>query len=96
MTQGSAQLIEVGEWSVDEDFPIFPIGSKPKRLLRCPEQAPQPFLIPGHPYLFKVAHDWRSSSYGRRSSLTRSRQLLASMFRLALLLSIAERARSAL
>ena len=48
----SAQLIDVDEWSVDEDFPIFPVGSKPKRLIRCPERAPQPFLIPGHSYLF--------------------------------------------
>jgi hypothetical protein len=60
MSQSSAQLIDVDEWTIDENFPIFPIGSKPKRLMRCPEPAPQPFLIPGHSYLFKVAHDWRA------------------------------------
>ena len=56
--QTPAQLIDVAEWSIDEDFPIFPVGSKPKRLLRCPDDPPQQFLIPGHSYLFKVAHDW--------------------------------------
>ncbi|MGA8549023.1 MAG: HipA domain-containing protein [Stellaceae bacterium] len=60
MAQSSTQLIDVSKWRIDEDFPIFPVGSKPKRLLRCPEEAPQPFLIPGHSYLFKVAHDWRA------------------------------------
>lgn len=59
-SQTPEQLIDVAEWSVDEDFAIFPVGSKPKRLLRCPEQPPQPFLIPGHSYLFKVAHKWRA------------------------------------
>ena len=60
MPQSSAQLVDIAAWSIDEDFPIFPVGSKPKRLLRCPDDAPQPFLIPGHSYLFKVAHDWRA------------------------------------
>lgn len=53
-------MIDVSSWKADEDFPIFPIGSKPKRLLRCPASPAQPFLIPGHAYLFKVAHDWRA------------------------------------
>lgn len=60
MAQTSAQLIDIADWRVDEDFPIFPVGSKPKRLLRCPADAPQPFLVPGHSYLFKVAHGWRA------------------------------------
>ena len=60
MPQSSAQLVDVATWEIDEDFPIFPVGSKPKRLLRCPEPAPQPFLIPGHSYLFKIANGWRA------------------------------------
>jgi hypothetical protein len=58
--QNPGQLIDVGNWSVDEEFPIFPVGSKPKRLLRCPELAPQPFLTSAHSYLFKVAYGWRA------------------------------------
>lgn len=46
-------LVRVGEWDLDSDFPIFPIGSKSKRLLLCPADAAEPFLIPGHRYLFK-------------------------------------------
>jgi hypothetical protein len=29
-------------------------------MVQCPDPAPQPFLIPGHAYLFKVAHGWRT------------------------------------
>jgi hypothetical protein len=29
-------------------------------MMQCPDPAPQPFLIPGHAYLFKVAHGWRA------------------------------------
>ena len=39
---------------------MFPIGSKPKRLLVSPATAMEPFLIPGHKYLFKVATGWQS------------------------------------
>jgi HipA-like C-terminal domain len=58
--QTPAQLIDVAEWSTDEDFAIFPVGSKPKRLVRCPDDPPQQFLVPAHSYLFKVAHGWRA------------------------------------
>jgi hypothetical protein len=49
------QLIDVASWEVDEQFGIFPVGSKPKRLMRCPEGVEHPFLIARHPYLFKQA-----------------------------------------
>jgi hypothetical protein len=55
LLQRHDQVVEVAGWRVDEDFGIFPVGSKPKRLLRCPAPPPQPFLIPGHAYLFKIA-----------------------------------------
>lgn len=37
------------------EFPIHPVGTKPKRVLLCPAECRVPFLIPGHRYLFKVA-----------------------------------------
>src|SRR5436305_6506844 len=57
--QPSSQIIDVASWRRDEDYPIFPIGSKPKRLLRSPAEVVEPFLIPGHRYLYKVSQDWR-------------------------------------
>src|SRR5947209_8215122 len=43
--QRSDQLIDVASWEMDEQFGIFPVGSKPKRLMRCPEGVEDPFLI---------------------------------------------------
>jgi hypothetical protein len=60
LPQTPEQIVNVTEWAVDEEFPIFPVGSKPKRLLRCPDEAGLPSLIAGHSYLFKVAHGWRA------------------------------------
>ncbi|MGH8191413.1 MAG: hypothetical protein ACREP2_08195 [Rhodanobacteraceae bacterium] len=45
--------IDVATWSADEEYPYFPEGSREKRLLRCPEPAPAPTLIPHHRYQFK-------------------------------------------
>lgn len=45
--------IDVAQWPADEEHPYFPEGSRDKRLLRCPEQARAPTLIPGHRYQFK-------------------------------------------
>lgn len=52
--------IDVTSWPKDEEFPIHPIGSKPKHVLRCPPNNAKPYLIPGHPYLFKIAYGWRA------------------------------------
>ena len=57
--QTSAELIDVAGWARDEDFAIFPVGSKPKRALICPSPSPYPFLIEGHRYMFKVSTGWR-------------------------------------
>jgi hypothetical protein len=54
------QVVDISSWATNDDFGIFPIGSKPKRLVVCPDSATQSFLIPGHTYLFKNAEDWRS------------------------------------
>ena len=49
----------VGEWERSDEYGTFPIGSKPKQMIICPEDATEPFLIPGHAYLFKWAEDWQ-------------------------------------
>jgi hypothetical protein len=50
----------VGEWAAHEEFPIHPVGSKPKQVLICPAHIAEPFVIPGHSYLFKIAEGWRA------------------------------------
>jgi hypothetical protein len=58
--QVGPEPLDIVAWAPDEDYPVFPVGSKPKRLLICPQNAPAPFLIPGHKYMFKVAEGWQS------------------------------------
>lgn len=52
---GRADIVafDVADWPPDEEYPIFPEGSREKRRLRCPEPALHTALIPRHPYLFK-------------------------------------------
>lgn len=52
-------VVDVADWPSHPEHPVFPVGSKPKRLLLCPEKATEPFLIPNHAYLFKAAHGWQ-------------------------------------
>jgi len=52
--------IDITSWLLDEDFPIHPVGSKPKRVVTCP-LTNAPFLISGHSYLFKIAKDRRAT-----------------------------------
>jgi hypothetical protein len=54
------QVVQIEGWLSDEDYPVFPVGSKPKRLLVCPHGVVEPFLIEGHKYLFKTASDWQA------------------------------------
>jgi hypothetical protein len=58
--QQADQVVQVDAWQTDEDHPVFPVGSKPKRLLVCPQNVKEPFLIPGHKYLFKIAAGWQT------------------------------------
>lgn len=51
--------IDIGAWAADEDHPVHPIGSKPKRTVIAPADASAP-LIPGHSYLFKTATGWQA------------------------------------
>lgn len=53
-------VVDISTWAPDEDFPIYPVGSKPKRLVICPADEGAPFLKPGQGYLFKEARDWQS------------------------------------
>jgi hypothetical protein len=53
-------VVDVASWGHDEDNPVFPVGSQPKRLLICPNPAPTPDLIPDHRYLFKVPPAWKA------------------------------------
>jgi hypothetical protein len=55
-----SHLIDIAHWQLDEEFGIFPVGSKPKRAVFCPTPAPYPFLIAGHRYLFKASKGWRT------------------------------------
>ena len=57
--QDCHQLVDISDWQLDEEFAIFPVASKPKRAVFCPQPAPFPFLIPGHRYLFKASKGWR-------------------------------------
>lgn len=54
------QIVDIATWRRDEDYPIFPVGSKPKRLVKCPSAPIEPFLLADHRYLYKTAQDWRS------------------------------------
>lgn len=53
--QPPGEVVLIGGWYPDEDSPRFPLGRKPKRFLTCPGSVHQPYLVPGHRYLFKEA-----------------------------------------
>lgn len=52
-------VIDVSGWKVSEDFGVFPVGSKPKRTLICPDPKDGLPLIQNHAYLFKLAEGWK-------------------------------------
>lgn len=51
--QEATEVVQVESWEPDEEFPVMPVGQKPKRVLICPTPAPHRFLLAGHRYLFK-------------------------------------------
>jgi len=51
--QVPGEELDIAHWPADQEHPYFPEGSRDKRLLRCPQPAPKPWLVPGHRYLFK-------------------------------------------
>lgn len=48
-----SEVVSLNGWELDDEFPIGPMGAKPKRIFVCPSPAPHRFLIGGHRYLFK-------------------------------------------
>ena len=54
------EIVDVGRWDADDEFPIFPTGQKAKRALICPNPAPHRFLLGGHRYLFKEPDGYAS------------------------------------
>jgi hypothetical protein len=59
LVQHPDQIVTLDGWEL-EDNPFGLPGFKPKRILICPNPAPQPFLIGGHRYLFKEPTGWRA------------------------------------
>ena len=57
--QPAGQAVDITKWAQHDDFAVFPVESKPKRMLICPADVREPFLIPGHSYLFKTARGWQ-------------------------------------
>ena len=53
LQQLSTEVVDLNDWELDDEFPIGPLGAKPKRIFVCPSPAPYQFLIGGHRYLFK-------------------------------------------
>lgn len=58
--QPSHNVIDVADWALDEDFPVYPTGSKPKRLLISHVDETFPFVAKRQGYLFKVAQGWQA------------------------------------
>lgn len=46
-------VFDVAQWQRDENYEVYPIGSRPKELLIAPQPSPSPLIRPGHHYLFK-------------------------------------------
>ena len=51
--QPPGRVLDVSEWQKDDDFGIFPIGSRSKSTFRCPRPPPLPGLLAHHRYLYK-------------------------------------------
>lgn len=75
--QVRGEEVDITGWPQSEEHPYFPEGSRDKRLLHCPDPAPQPWLIAGHPYLFKKSRNvypdqfWAEVVASRLARLTR-------------------------
>ncbi|MBF0372054.1 MAG: hypothetical protein HQL39_01400, partial [Alphaproteobacteria bacterium] len=48
-------MVSLIDWSPDEDFPVFPQGSRPKKTVIAPTVGLPDFLVPGHRYIFKYS-----------------------------------------
>ncbi|KQY12715.1 HipA domain-containing protein [Rhizobium sp. Root482] len=53
------EIVDVADWMGDPDYPYYPEGKQPKRLLTSPTGELLPFLLPNHKYLFKTPSGWQ-------------------------------------
>jgi hypothetical protein len=57
--QPAGETVRIDGWKCDENFPFHPIGSQPKRVVICPDDA-KDYLRPGRKYIFKTAkRNWQ-------------------------------------
>lgn len=47
--------INVSNWKMDDEFPVYPEGARDKSLFYSPEHSSHRFLVPNHRYLYKRA-----------------------------------------
>lgn len=51
--QQATEVIDIAAWRPDDQFAIYPEGTREKSLWISPDSLPMPFLVGGHRYLFK-------------------------------------------
>ena len=51
--QQATEVIDIAAWRPDDQFAIYPEGTREKSLWISPDSLPMPFLVGGHHYLFK-------------------------------------------
>src|SRR5262245_4993252 len=55
LPQSPVEIVDIRNWRRDDEFEIFPVGSRAKRALFSPAEPGGEFLVPNHRYLFKEA-----------------------------------------
>lgn len=53
--QAVDEPINVSDWKMDDEFPVYPEGARDKTLFYSPEHSSYGFLVPNHRYLYKLA-----------------------------------------
>jgi hypothetical protein len=54
--QEAHQIIDITLWPGGEEIKPYEEGAREKNKITCPSEAPFPFLIPGHHYMFKQSN----------------------------------------
>lgn len=57
--QTPLDVVQIATWQANSEIDIFPVGSKPKRLVMAPDVAAEPFIVPRHNHLFKISSGFR-------------------------------------
>lgn len=63
LVQDVGSVVNVSDWSSDDEFRVYPEGARDKSRLVCPSDIRYDFLIPDHYYLFKHSTDWSPEQY---------------------------------